>query len=530
MQQQEPKDLNEHRLRAVVESAPSGLLMVDEHGLIVLVNAEIERLFGKPRAEILGRPVEMLLPARFRGAHPMWRAQFHASPSARSMGAGRELHALRGDGSEFPVEIGLTPVSTAEGLFVIGSVVDITERKRADAERARLEDQLRQSQKMEALGTLAGGVAHDFNNVLGVIMGFAELIRGAVQQNPGARGDVEELLQAATRGKELVERILRFSRRQEVDKRPTDVTATLRETERLLRATIAPSITIETHVTNDRLRVLGDATSLQHVLMNLANNAVYAMPNGGTLSLEADTVYVRDSVARARPQLHEGRYVRVTVRDTGTGMDEGTRLKAFEPFFSGKPVGQGTGLGLALVHGIVRDHAGDVSIVSQMGEGTTVECLFPALESAADVRSELPPTAPRGNGEHVLYLDDESWLTTIARRHLEAMNYRVTIESNPFVALDAFRLDPDSFDLVMTDYLMPRMNGLQFARAIQSVRQGTPIILLSGYIGEFTSAELATAGIVQMLQKPVSGIELGQAAGAVLEAERTRRGASPEEG
>lgn len=520
-------DPNERRLRAVVESAPSGLLMVDARGAIVLVNAEIERLFGMSREQMLGKPVEMLLPARFRRAHPIWRGQFHENPSARSMGAGRELHALRGDGTEFPVEIGLTPVATEEGLFIIGSVVDITERKRAEGERARLEEQLRQSQKMEALGTLAGGVAHDFNNVLGVIMGFGELLRASVQHDPAARGDVEELLQAATRGKELVERILRFSRRQEVEKRPTDVAAAVRETERLLRATIPPSITIEARVSGDRLRVLGDATSIQHALMNLATNAVYAMPNGGSLSLEADAFYVRDSVARARPQLHEGRYVRLIVRDTGTGMDEATLQKAFEPFFSGKPVGQGTGLGLSLVHGIVRDHGGDVTIDSRVNEGTIVECLIPALESAADARPEIPQTAPRGKGEHVLYLDDEPWLTTIARRHLEALNYRVTVESNPFVALDAFRLDPASFDLVLTDYLMPRMNGLQFARALQSVRPGIPIVLLSGYIGEFTSAELSAAGIVQMLQKPVSGIELAQAAQSTLEATRSRDKTAP---
>jgi PAS domain S-box-containing protein len=525
MPQQEMGDPNERRLRAVVESAPSGLLMVDSKGTIVLVNAEIERLFGVPRHEMLGKPVEMLLPARFRGAHPMWRGQFHSNPSARSMGAGRELHALRGDGSEFPVEIGLTPVATADGLFVIGSIVDITERRRAESERARLEEQLRQSQKMEALGTLAGGVAHDFNNVLGVMMGFAELLRGAVQHDPSARGDVEELLQAAARGKELVDRILRFSRRQEVDKRPTDVATAIRETEKLLRATISPNITIETRVTEDRMRVLGDSTSIQHVLMNLATNAVYAMPNGGLLSLEADACYVRDSDAMARPTLHEGRYVRLIVRDTGTGMDEATRQKAFEPFFSGKPVGQGTGLGLALVHGIVRDHGGDVSITSELHRGTSVECLFPALETAADARPEPPLSAPRGNGEHVLYLDDESWLTTIARRHLEALNYRVTVESNPFVALDLFRIDPDSYDLVLTDYLMPRMNGLQFARALQSVRPGTPVALLSGYIGEFTSAELASAGIAQLLQKPVSGIELAHAAHSCIANARKRRGA-----
>ncbi len=499
----EPPPASTQRLHAVVESSPIGLLMVDANGRIVLVNAEIERLFGYSRDAMYSREVEFLLPERFRGGHPQFRNHFAEHPSARKMGVGRQLSALRADGTEFPVEIGLTPVQTDEGLFVIGSVVDISARIEAENDRRLLEEQLRQSQKMEALGTLAGGVAHDFNNVLAVIAGLAELILRDVRDRPAVQSDVRELLDAARRGKELVDRILRFSRRQPVEMQVVDVADTVSQASRLLRASLPPSIEIDTRLAAAHRMVRGDPTSLQQVLMNLATNAAHAMPRGGLLQILLEDFYVRDSVARARPELREGPHVRLSVRDSGKGMDEATRLKAFEPFFSTKAPGEGSGLGLALVHGILRDHRGSVELESQPGIGTTVHCLIPVLDFPGSVHSQANAPVTRGTGERVLYVDDEPSLVSIGRRQIESLGYVVQAFNDPISALAAFRAASDTFHVVVSDYLMPGLNGLQFAAELQRIRPGIPVLLMSGFIGDFTGEELQRGGVVQVLQKPV---------------------------
>ncbi len=298
----------EARFRAAVESSPNGMVMVDPEGRIVLVNREIERLFGYAREDLLGRSLEVLVPERFRPRHPGFRDAFFADPQTRSMGAGRELFGLRQDGTEVPVEIGLNPIMTDEGVFVLSSIVDISARKQAEQEHVRLEEQLRQSQKMEALGRLAGGIAHDFNNILGAIVGYAELVREEITA-PAVVADVDEVLRGAARGKELVDRILRFSRRQDVVPRAMDLAQVVREVTRLLRATLPASIDIRLGLNPSTPRVMADATSVHQVLMNLATNASHAMESGGVLDIDVQPFHVRDSLARANPGLREGLHV-----------------------------------------------------------------------------------------------------------------------------------------------------------------------------------------------------------------------------
>ena len=502
------------RFRVAVESSPNGMVMVDSQGKIVLVNRAIERMFGYRREELLGQTIEILVPDRFRARHPSDRGGFFAAPRERSMGAGRDLFGLRKDGSEIPVEIGLNPIETEEGMFVLSSIVDISARKQAEAEHQELEDQLRQSQKLEAVGTLAGGIAHDFRNILNGIIGFGELLGENLQGDKGA-DDLAELLRFASRGKDLVERILTFSRRQEPTLKPIPLKPAVAEALKLLRATLPTSVDIEVNL-REAPRVLADVTSVHQVVTNLGTNAAHAMPAGGRLAITLEPFYVRDSFARANPELREGEYAMLTIQDSGHGMDAATRARVFEPFFTTKAPGSGTGLGLAMVHGIMKEHAGAVLLSSELGEGTTVRCFFPALydESAATTQTETP--APRGQGQLVLYVDDEPGLARIGERRLALLGYRVTVATDGKAARAKFLADPAGFDVVVTDFTMPEMSGLELARELIAIRPDIPIIMTTGYIDEFPPDAIAEAGVRRLAMKPIGMQELARVVAEVL--------------
>jgi PAS domain S-box-containing protein len=505
----------EQRFRAAVESSPNGMVMVDAAGRIVLVNREVERMFGYSRDELLGQQIELLVPERFRRGHPKDREDFVADPRARSMGAGRDLYGLRKDESEFPVEIGLNPMETEEGLFVLGSIVDITARKRFEADQRQLEEQLRHSQKMEAVGTLAGGIAHDFNNILGAIIGFAELLNEAVV-GAQAKGDLRELLKASERGKLLVQRILAFSRRQEAQRKPLALGGPVEEATRLLRSSLPATIDIRVVADPEAPRVLADPTAVHQVIMNLGTNAAHAMPRGGVFEVTIEPLYVRDSVARAHPNLHEGPYTLVTARDTGTGMDRATQQRAFEPFFTTKGPGEGTGLGLAVVHRIIHEHDGAVELESEPGRGTTFRCFFPALVSELDETIPASSELQRGHGERILFVDDEPALVRVNDRRLTGIGYVVTTATSAVTAVELFRAQPQNFDVVVTDYWMPHLVGIDLARSIHDVQPEVPIILLTGFMDDLPAEALVAAGVRRVVKKPVTGQELARVLAEVL--------------
>ncbi|HEV8358268.1 MAG TPA: PAS domain S-box protein [Gemmatimonadales bacterium] len=507
----------EDRFRAAVESSPNGMVMVDGTGRILLVNREVERLFGYSRDELIGRSIEALVPERFRGRHPGFRAAFFSTPQARSMGAGRELFGLRKDGVEVPVEIGLNPIETEEGLFVLSSIVDISARKWAEEERQRLEEQLRQAHKMEAIGTLAGGIAHDFNNLLGAIVGYAELLRPQLRHQSGALADLEEILKAAQRGRELIERILAFSRRQSPNRMPLDLRHTVHEVQQLLRATIPTTVELRLNLPPTPQQVSADETSIHQVVMNLANNAVQAMPEGGVLDIGLEGIYVRDSVARANPDLHEGLYALLTIRDSGGGIPPAVRDRVFEPFFTTKGPGSGSGLGLAVVHAIMHDLQGTVALESEVGRGTAVRCFFPALETEQLSALVEETAVPPGSGERVLFLDDEPALAQVGSRRLGSLHYQVTEETDPLAALERFRSDPAGFDLIITDFTMPRMTGLDFAEAAVRIRADIPILMATGFVEEIPESRLIAAGVRSVLRKPLTMEQLSRAVREALD-------------
>jgi hypothetical protein len=509
----------EQRLRAAVESAPSGLLMIDSDGRIVLVNREIERLFGYSREELLGRPVDLLVPTEFSHLHPRYRKGFVAEPKVRRMGAGRDLFGQRKDGSKVAVEIGLTPVVTSEGVFILSAIVDISARIEAETSRRKLEEELRQSQKLEAVGTLAGGIAHDFRNILNGIIGYAELIHGEVGRRPDTAAltqDIRELLSFAHRGRDLVERILTFSRRGAPQRQPLSLQNQVPEVVRLLRATLPSSIDIQVKMDETTPSILADATSVHQVLMNLGTNAAHAMPLRGTLQIELEPFYVRDSIARANPDMREGPYALLRVRDTGTGIDPSVVDRVFDPFFTTKEPGAGTGLGLAMVHGIMKDHEGAIRINSEVKVGTEVRCYFPALMSEVESRGDLVVETEPGHGERILFVDDEPSLAALGRRRLEMLGYAVAVATSSAEALRMVRADPRAFDLVITDYTMPGQNGIELATAITQIRYDLPVILATGHIDDFPGTVTEAAGVDRVLLKPVSLDDLSLAVTEVL--------------
>lgn len=500
------------RFRIAVESSPNGMLMTNAAGELVLVNREIERMFDYPPGALLGRSIETLVPERFRGRHAGFRAAFFAGPRSREMGAGRDLYAVRRDGSEFPVEIGLNPIETDDGVLVLGSVVDISARRRGEAERATLEQRLRSAQRLESLGRLAGGIAHDFNNILATILSLAELAAdGAAGPDGQPVPELSGIVQATNRGRDLVQRILLFSRGQEGTVEPVDFGPAVVESTEALRRRPYPGVELRVVVSEPSPVVCSDRTSIHQIVTNLVTNAALALPAGGTVFVKVDR-FVADAALVARhPGLREASYGRLLVRDDGVGMDEATRERCFEPFFTTRGPREGTGLGLAMVHGLVGDQGGAVWIESELGKGTTVTCLLPLSDAdpVEDARADTTAPAPSASAR-ILYVDDDVLLGDALARILRTLGYEVTVSHDPREALAAFTASPAEWDVVISDFKMPRLTGIELARSIRRVRPDLPVLLLTGQMDAFPPADLERSGIVQVVSKPVTRTTLAR--------------------
>jgi signal transduction histidine kinase/CheY-like chemotaxis protein len=395
-------------------------------------------------------------------------------------------------------------------LRTVGEIfANALERKRAEAERQALEAQLRQSQRMEAIGTLAGGIAHNFNNILGAIIGYGEMALTALPAGGGQPGRyVQQVMSAGQRGKALVDQILAFSRRGEHERRPIRVQSVVEEAVDLLRGSLPTTIAIRTRLEAAAATVVGDPSQLQQVVVNLTANAAQAMDGHGNLEIALDTVELAGDVKLSHGSLVAGRYARLTVSDAGRGMDEATAERAFEPFFTTKAAGSGTGLGLSTVHGIVADHGGAIDVRSRPGEGSTFEVYLARTQAPATSAAPAAAPAPSGRGETVLLVDDETPLVLLGEEMLAALGYEPVGFDSSAEALAAFRADPDRFDLLLTDEIMPGMTGTELAVALHQLRPELPIILMTGHGGALPSHRLRAAGICEVLRKPLSTAEI----------------------
>jgi PAS domain S-box-containing protein len=497
------------RLHVAMGATTDGIYLVDRANLrFVYVNAAASRMLGRPHDDIIA-----LGPTGVLGiARAELERIYDDLIAANAPAAPVEMQRRRPDGTQVWVELRRHAQRTEQGWMIITVARDISAAKQVEAARAALELELRESQKMEAIGTLAGGIAHDFNNIISAILGNVELARQDVV-DPRARESLEEIRKAGFRARSMVQQILTFSRRQPTQRVPVALPSVVEESVRLLRATLPARVEIAWRCDAQAPAVLADATQLQQVLINLGTNAAYAIgARAGSIDIEVAPALLDDAALRALPRLGElrpGRFARITVRDTGQGMDATTLEHIFEPFFTTKPVGEGTGLGLSVAHGILRAHDGAVLAHSEPGQGSRFDLYLPAAEAAIAAPVAAPPAAAAaGIGQRVLYVDDDESLLFLTQRMLGRRGYRVTAHAAPDAALAAVRADPHGFDLVVTDFNMPGKSGLDVARAVREIRPDLPVAITSGYITDQLRAEAEGAGVRALIFKPNAVEEL----------------------
>ncbi|HSZ14647.1 MAG TPA: ATP-binding protein [Solirubrobacteraceae bacterium] len=521
----------------LLELIPDAFLAIAASGEIMLANAQTEALFGYPRGQLVGRPVELLLPERFAAMHRAHRAGYFADPRPRPMGAGLELAGRRRDGSEFPAEISLSSIELDGTLLATAAIRDISERiavvserdhLQVEAEKERLQNQLQHSRRLESLGELAGGIAHDFNNLLAVIINYAtfvgeDLDSGAyardLDKRRAMRADVEQISVAAERAAHLTHQLLAFARREVVQPDVVDVNSVVTAVGQLLKRTLGEHIELRHELDPDLRPVLIDLGQLEQILVNLAINARDAMPDGGVLTIDTANVELDTAYTAQRPELTPGRYVRVRVSDTGVGMPREVVERAFDPFFTTKPAGQGTGLGLATVYGIVQQAGGRAQIYSETGVGTTFTALLPPTqEPPASPPRAVDPSLLQGDAT-ILLVEDEPALRDVTRRILTGGGYRVIAAEDGVAALAVAGELTGPIDLLLTDVIMPHMNGPQLAERIRRSRPTTVVMFMSG----FAQPILDSGGHVEegavLIEKPFSGSGLLAKVGEALNRE-----------
>jgi PAS domain S-box-containing protein len=499
---------SEEKFRSINDAAHDAIIMINYMGLIISWNKAAQRMFGYKKEEVIGQPIEeFLIPERYRQAHLATFPKFKGKKPKDVAKSNLEIIALSKTGKEIPIEISIAPVELEGKWNVIGIIRDITERKEAEDERRKLGQQLSQAQKMEAVGTLAGGIAHDFNNILGAILGFSELALRKLPKTHPIREDIESVYESGIRAKDLVKRILAFSRRTEKKYKPLQLEPIVEEAIKFLRSSLPTTIDIVKSIEKQLEDVSGDPTEIYQVIMNLCTNAMHTMEEGGgTLGVHLSKIQI-DHISPVTGNLSPGNYLKLNISDTGKGIEPEIIERIFEPFFTTKEVGKGTGLGLSVVHGLIKNHGGSITVTSEPGLGSTFSVYLPICSDKSKRPLAEPKKAKLQGDEHILLVEDEELLANMITRTLEEFGYRVTTQRSALAALEKFIEEPHIYHLVVTDQTMSKMKGTELSRKIKGIRSDIPIILISGYGETIGKKELEAAGIQTRFSKPFNSTE-----------------------
>ncbi|MDD5451839.1 MAG: PAS domain S-box protein [Desulfovibrionales bacterium] len=497
---------SERRYRTIFEDSRDPIYISGRDGQFIDVNRATLDLFGYIREEMIGMDVLKIY------VNPDDRRRFQQEIEQKGSVRDYEMKFIKKDGTELDCLLTSTVRRAADGsiLGYKGIIRDETERK-------RLESQLRQAQKMEAIGTLAGGIAHDFNNILAGIIGYTELAELIIAEGSPAKAKLDEVLKAAERATGLVRQILTFSRQGEQEPKVLQIGAATKEALKWLRSTLPATIEIRQDIRTDSGRVLLDPTRLNQVLINLCTNSAHAMrERGGVLEVSVVEVVLDAAGVAQCPDMKPGPYVRLTVSDTGCGMTPSVMARIFDPYFTTKEKGEGTGLGLAVIHGIIQSCGGKIVVYSEPGKGTTFHIYLPRVDMPPSEETAQFGDLPRGN-ERILFVDDEETLIDIGREMLRYLGYTAVVTTSSIEALETFRSQPDRFDLIITDQTMPRMTGDMLAKELLKIRPDIPIILCSGYSERITKE---TGGIQALIMKPFVMRNLAEIIREVLDKNR----------
>ncbi len=507
---------SQSKFQAIFSSITDAVVFVDTARQISMINPAFTKLFGYSFEEVKGRTTEF-----FYANKDSYKEQ-GANRYTETVGSKKPIYEnkyRKKNGSVFAAETLGVPVKNANKKLVgyLGIMRDLTDRNKEEEEKRSLENRLRQAQKMEAIGTLAGGIAHDFNNILGAILGYAEMAKDDSEPGSTISKDLSEVLEAGNRAKSLVRQILAFSRQDDAERMALQPASIVKETIAMLR----PSLPTTIEITHDIDAATGllfiDPTQLNQILMNLCTNAFHAMEEtGGKLDISLKEVALSKDNLTHEPDVTVGTFIQLSIGDTGTGVTPTVKDKIFDPYFTTKEAGKGTGMGLAMVHGIVKNYGGFISLDSELGKGTVFHVFLPTVKKEALTENKMNDQTPTGK-ERILFVDDEEILANMGKTMLERLGYHVTVRKSSLEALEIFQNQPDKFDLVITDQTMPGMTGSDLSRRMLQIRPEIPIILCTGYSTIMSEEKAKSMGIKEFAFKPLTKQDIAKLIRKVLD-------------
>jgi len=509
---------SERRFQAIAESTSDVIVAVDAEGKINLWNKAAKEIFGYSEKEILGKPIQILLPECFRETDEKGMVEFLKTGASSSIGKILELLFLKKDGSEFPGEVSRFGWKIGDDTFIGAIIRDITERKRAEEEKARLEIQFSQSQKMEAVGHLVGGIAHDFNNILTTIIGYASLLQMKIKKDDPLMTQVEQILTSSQRATSLTQSLLAFGRKQIINPKPVKINEIVKKVEKILSRIIGEDIKLSTILTDEDTVVMADSGQIEQILMNLATNSRDAISAGGRLTIETELVEIDEEYVRRHGYGKPGKYVLIAFTDTGVGMDEKTRAMVFEPFFTTKEVGKGSGLGLSMVYGIVKQHDGYINCYSEPYKGTIFKIYLPLIKAKAEIElTSLTASQPEGGTETILVAEDDPDVRKLTRDILERFGYKIVEAVNGKDAIKAFKKHREEIQLLLLDVVMPKKNGKEVYNAIKKIKPDMKALFISGYTANVIHKRGFLDEGLDFILKPASPNELLKKVRVVLD-------------